>query len=234
MGAQNHFKRGHFKHHDSNSKSFEEAPKETVFIVHGFLGSPFEFALMKRRLQDLGYSVHLWGHTTIFRSVDSYSNEFCKFVIKKMSRTRMGRIHFLGHSMGAIIVRSALEKLSPRIPMWQRGRAVLLAPPNKGSYAARLVPSWLKNLVPSIADLSDDAESYVNGLSDDFPIPTGVVWTKYDHLVPPKSVFVKGISDSVEITDLHTTMVFRKSVVKLADNFFKKANFGLKPKELSS
>jgi len=198
---------------------------EYVFIAHGFLGSPAEFLPMKWRLERLGYKVRLWGHATVFKGLNEYSQDFHQFVLRDISRHRIGKVHLLGHSMGAVIVRSAACDLVPRIPPWQRGKMVLLAPPNRGSYVARLLPEWVQRMVPAISDLSDQPASFVNQLPKKLLIPTGVVWTKYDHMVHPASVPLPGMADSIEVGGLHTTMVFRKSTVHMVDRFFRHAKF---------
>jgi pimeloyl-ACP methyl ester carboxylesterase len=198
---------------------------EYVFIAHGFLGSPAEFLPMKWRLEGLGYRVCLWGHATVFKDLNEYSHGFHQFVLRYVSRNRIGKVHLLGHSMGAVIVRSAATELIARIPHWQRGKMVLLAPPNRGSYVARLIPHWVRRMVPAINDLSDQPDSFVNRLPKKPPLTTGIVWTKYDHMVHPASVPLPGIADSVEVGGLHTTMVFRKATAHMADRFFQNGKF---------
>lgn len=198
---------------------------EYVFIAHGFLGSPAEFLPMKWRLENMGYKVRLWGHATVFQRLDGYSKEFHHFVLRYLSKERIRKVHLLGHSMGAVIVRSASTELVARIPPWQRGKMVLLAPPNRGSYVVRLIPDWVRRMVPVINDLSDQPNSFVNRLPKKPPLPTGIVWTKYDHMVHPASVPLPGITDSVEVGGLHTTMVFRKSTARMVAHFLQHAKF---------
>lgn len=207
------------------SPTVHQAPPEYIFIAHGFLGSPVEFFPMKWRLEHLGYKVRLWGHATVFKGLDGYAHEFHQFVLRHMSRESIGKVHLLGHSMGAVIARSAAAKLAAHIPHWQQGKMVLLAPPNRGSYVARLFPKWIRRAVPVIDDLSDQPGSFVNCLAKKPPIPTGIIWTKYDHLVHPASVPLPGIEDCVEVGGLHASMVFRKSTVKMVNQFFQHAKF---------
>jgi len=200
-------------------------PPEYIFVAHGFLGSPIEFLPLKVWLEFFGYRVELWGHATLFRDVDGYSREFSRFILRKMSQLRISKIHLLGHSMGAIIARATADQLAPSIPRWQKGKMVLLAPPNRGSHVAGFLSRWLGTLVPAISDLSDHPSSYVNQLSRTPPLPTGIVWTKYDHMVQPSSVTLPGIADTVEVGGLHTTMLFKKKTARLVDGFLKHAKF---------
>lgn len=58
--------------------------------------------------------------------------------------------------MGAVIVRSCLERLSGKIALRQRGRVVPLAPQNRGSHVASMMPRWVGSLIPAAADLGEE------------------------------------------------------------------------------
>lgn len=103
--------------------------KEVVFLVHGFLGSPIELFPLKVRLHKQGLLSLSWGHLTLNKGIEGHSFDFYRWAILQMEVGRWDVVHFVGHSMGAIIVRRALSILFDNGFADKLGRAVLLAPP---------------------------------------------------------------------------------------------------------
>jgi pimeloyl-ACP methyl ester carboxylesterase len=189
-----------------------QAASECVFAVHGFLGSSFEFIPLKARLQSAGYDVKLWGHGSVLRSTEEYAGLLAEAVQREMRTGDYSKIHFLGHSMGGVIVRGALQKMEGGVRAERRGRVVLLATPNQGSPVASFFTSSLGAIIPAVVDLSEAESSYANSLQGDYGWETGTVWTPYDHLVPEKSAKMNGSKDAARVDGLHSSILFKKEL----------------------
>lgn len=205
----------------------EKMDRECVFVVHGFLGSPLELWPMGKWLEGMGFEVRLWGHWTVTAPISEYASGLCSSIREKMERGAVGKIHLVGHSMGAIIVRAAMEQMRDNFsaPHVSKGRAVLMAPPNGGSHVASGMPDWLGRLVPAIGDLSDEDGNYVRSIPSHPPLESGVIWTKTDHLVRPSSARLAGARDERRVGGLHTTMLYSRETAVLVANFLRTGAF---------
>lgn len=200
--------------------------KDAVFLVHGFLGSPIEFFPLKFWLGRKGFDVRLWGHLTVNKGIEGHSLDFLKWVEGQMEGQSWSRVHFVGHSMGAIIVRRTLSLLH-QYGKWEclKGRAVLMAPPNRGSHVASAMPDLVRSGVPAIRDLTDHPESYVNCLSHQIPIESGIIWTQSDHMVRPSSALIPVSGGDIEVRGLHSSILFSPQVAELTASFLRTGKF---------
>ena len=74
-----------------------------------------------------------------------------------------GAVHFVGHSMGAALVRVYLAEAQPS----RLGRVIMLAPPNQGSELSdfsRRIPGFEWYLGPALAELGTGPDSLVRQL----------------------------------------------------------------------
>jgi pimeloyl-ACP methyl ester carboxylesterase len=134
--------------------------------------------------------------------------------------TTVKRLHFVGHSMGAIVVRSALAKQRPR----KLGRVVLLAPPNHGArladLALRLFGRW-----PSAArELCSHPGSYVNGLAPAADLDCGIIAASWDHAVSLASTHLPGERDHITLRGLHTLPLHWRAPAQVA-HFLREGHF---------
>jgi pimeloyl-ACP methyl ester carboxylesterase len=105
------------------------AERETVILVHGLWVHGVVMSLMKRRIARCGYDGRCFSYPSMRRTLTENAErlaEYCRGI-------GAARIHFVGHSMGGLVVLRMLE--SPRA--FATGRVVLLGTPYGGSYAAR-------------------------------------------------------------------------------------------------
>jgi pimeloyl-ACP methyl ester carboxylesterase len=102
---------------------------ETVVLVHGLWVHGLVMELMRRRIARCGYRVHSYSYPSMRFTVDQNVErllDYCRGL-------GAPRVHFVGHSMGGLIVLRALENASGFTP----GRAVLTGAPVAGCHAAR-------------------------------------------------------------------------------------------------
>ena len=110
-----------------------EPGQEAVVLVHGLGRSQASMMVLAQRLEWAGYGVVTVG----YKSLSTPFPETVATVRAAVERccAESPRIHFVGHSLGGLVIRGYLAETPPD----QLGRVVLVAPPNQGS----LFVDWL-------------------------------------------------------------------------------------------
>ena len=109
-----------------------------VFCVHGFLRTGASMAPAALALRRRGWDVEVVSQLNLHRTVPQLGDLLYARVMRSLDRRersqgRVPPVHFVTHSLGGIVARSALSRHELPGPT----RAVLLAPPNAGSRLAR-------------------------------------------------------------------------------------------------
>ena len=105
------------------------AGQETVVLVHGLWVHGITMELMRRRVARCGYRALAYSYPSMRLTLTENAGRLARFC-----RGIAGpRLHFVGHSLGGLIIVRMLER-EPGLPP---GRAVLLGSPVAGSLAAR-------------------------------------------------------------------------------------------------
>lgn len=122
-----------------------EARGATVVGLHGLLGNSNSMKQVKKSLveNDCRLTVCLWNYPSREKFIAEHACDLVCF-LKKIAENCPGEpIHFVTHSVGALVVRAALNRAD--CPDEAKiGRAVLLAPPNRGSRMGR----FFRNFAP--------------------------------------------------------------------------------------
>ncbi len=113
----------------------------SVVCLHGFFRSYKCMIPMGNVLRKEGLEVYLWDYQSKKETIETHAANLVE-VLKRIAAKKPGEpIHFTTHSFGGIIVRAAVNH--PECPQEAKiGRAVLLAPPNKGAHLARNLKSF--------------------------------------------------------------------------------------------
>lgn len=113
------------------------APKEeAVVLVHGLGRSPSSMLILGQRLRWAGYRVTIAEYPSLTAPFAEHLDTMRAIVEECCSMA--SRVHFVGHSLGALVIRGYLVEHRPD----SLGRVVLLAPPNRGS----LFVDWLDEM----------------------------------------------------------------------------------------
>jgi pimeloyl-ACP methyl ester carboxylesterase len=106
--------------------------KTAAVFVHGLWLTGAESLLLRRRIAaKYGYGCHSFTYRTVSNSVQPVINQLAKFV----SRIDADRVHFVGHSLGGIVLHRYFEQARDLPP----GRVVFLGSPTVKSRSAEQV-----------------------------------------------------------------------------------------------
>lgn len=200
---------------------------EVVILVHGlFLGS-FVMIPLAKKLAAKGFYTISYDYRTISKTTDLLGADLARF-IEQTAEKNYTKIHFVTHSMGGLLLRSALCKLSPETAA-KIGRSVMLVPPNKGSDLARLatrIVPFAEKVVAPIHDLSSAEDSFANT----FPEPAkkfdiAVIAASHDTKVKPSYTHLAAERAHIILRATHTFIVFMPRTAVLVYNYIATGNF---------
>lgn len=129
-----------------------QAHEGSVVFIHGFFMTYRSMVPIKRSLENLSLDLYLWDYRSRNDTVAENAEQLVCFLQKIAACAPDAPIHFVTHSSGAWVLRSALNH--PCCPEEAKvGRAVLVAPPNRGSTLAR----DFKDVLPVSLVLGNDS-----------------------------------------------------------------------------
>lgn len=208
--------------------SSAEPSPEAVVLLHGMGRSWLSMAFLGYRLKRRGYEVHLFGYSPRRRTLDDISRSLRQFVSK---RVEAPTYHFIGHSLGNIIVRNGFRE------GYRDGlaRIVMLAPPNGPASLAsslrhnRLYRWWTGDSGQKVGD----DEFYRN-----LPVPPvefGVIAGDRGHRIgfdaPNDSVVLventklQGMKDWIVVHHTHTLIMLASDAAELCLRFLERGSF---------
>jgi triacylglycerol lipase len=167
---------------------------------------------LRRGLARQGYRAVSWHYPSLRGSIESHATQLAAKARELDDATAIERLHFVGHSMGAIVVRSALAMHKPR----KLGRVVLLAPPNHGARLADLALRFFGRWPSAAKELSSHPGSYVNGLEPAAGLDCGIIAASWDHAVSLASTHLPGERDHITLRGLHTLPLHWRTPAQVA------------------
>lgn len=193
--------------------------QDLIVLIHGLAGNSWWLVLMRRRLRRQGYRCVIWTYPSFKKSIGFHGERFRSFLLNDLANEP--RVHLVAHSMGSIVVRSAIASGCPE----NLGRVVFLAPPNAGGPAAYHVHRKFGGWFPTIVELSNQRDSYVNSLPEWNGRDLGIIAAKYDILVPMESTRLVNQSDYAVVSTTHIGLAFSKEALRLILNFLRDGRF---------
>lgn len=193
--------------------------RELVFLVHGMGRTPLSMFLLGRRLERAGYRVASFGYLSTTGSVADLGAALARRV-----ETMTGEapaVHFVGHSLGNIIVRWMLAHARPD----RAGRVVMLAPPNQGAASADRWARWVGWALPTIHDLRTLPESTVRSLPPPTDVDVGIIAGQRDAKVRVHETQLEGARDHAVVPSYHTFIMNRADVHQLICTFLRHGCF---------
>lgn len=198
-----------------------EHPRECVALVHGFMANTFMLGVLAGRLRHRGYLTNAWGYWNMQCSLLVHAERFGRELAALDADPRIERVHVVGHSMGGIIGRVALDRSRPA----KLGRFVMLAPPNRGSFVAKAAAGTFGRLLRPVVELSTESDSLVNRLPVPEGVEIGVIAAEYDALVTEESTRLDTPHAHVTLPTWHTGLLFRRETADLVAGFLETGAF---------
>ena len=210
-------------------------PSEVVILLHGLGRTDRSMRQLERRLSAEGFEAHSLRYpSTDLPPEDLVGNLHAQIL---GCCADAARLHFVGHSLGGILVRAYLaEHPSPNL-----GRVVMLAPPNHGSELADLVADsalFVSALGPTAAQLGTLSDSLPNrlpppgfelgviaGTRSINPLSALFFAGDNDGTVSVESARLAGMADFVTVPVSHTFIVRSDAAAAYVVEFLRRGRF---------
>lgn len=200
--------------------------REIIVLIHGLIRSTLSMYPLKSYLERQGYQVYSYSYPSARYTIQQHGAYLNQFINELLAKNPGVKIDFITHSLGGIITREALSKLTTK-QLKNVGCLIMLAPPNQGSKLAKLstkmFPLFTFPIKP-LAELSSDKSSYVHRV----PVPNikiGIIAGRYDAKVPPEAARLDGQAEPVVINSTHTFIMNNAQTKKLITNFLERGTF---------
>ena len=219
---------------DSVGGAEEAASRETVVLLHGLGRTRAAMWPLAVRIEKAGFDVVRIGYDSLRHSPEQILAEVGQ-QIDACCANRPEPVHFVGHSLGGLIIRAYLAGHELRT----RGRVVLIATPNSGT---PLVDSyndawWMDLAGPTAKSLGTGLDSFPNSLpKPDYPV--GVIagtreyWLikdlipgQHDGLVPLESTRIDGMVDFITVDSNHAFLRYSQEVARQTIAFLRTGQF---------
>ncbi|MFM8893433.1 MAG: esterase/lipase family protein, partial [Planctomycetia bacterium] len=171
--------------------------------------------LLAARLHRHGFRAKPWGYWNMRRSILVHADAFARELTRLDAAPDIERIHLVTHSMGGIVARAALDRYRPA----KLGRIVMLAPPNRGSFAADVACGVFGKLLAPVDELRTADDSLVNSLGMPSGVEIGVIAAGRDALVSEASTRPEVPHAHVTLPCLHSSLLFRRDAAELVAAF---------------
>jgi pimeloyl-ACP methyl ester carboxylesterase len=195
--------------------------RDLALLIHGLLGSAATMALLATRLRSNGIATHRWGYYSVGTCAEHLAHAAASEIARLAQQHPQARLHIVGHSLGSILARRALQLYRPTL----LGRLVMLAPPNNGSHVATRLAPLVKRVLPLVDELSDQPASWVCQLASPEDLEFGVIAAARDAVVAPASAHLIGERDYVVCPGAHGMLIFRTDVARHVHSFLCHGHF---------
>lgn len=203
--------------------------QEVVALVHGLYMRGFCLALLARRLTQAGYRTVLFSYP----SLHSTPAALVELVRPVLARLDAPAAHWVGHSLGGLIIRQLLAR-APELPP---GRVVTLGTPHQGCRIARrleqrgwrfmLGESGQLGLLGDAPPWTGERElgSIAGVLNVGLGRLFGPVEPPADGTVAVAETYLPGMTDHICLPVSHTGMLFSPLVARQTCAFLKTGKF---------
>ncbi len=197
--------------------------REKVLMLHGMGRTRFSMFRAARRLEALGWKTRLVGYPSLTRPIERLAEH-----VAGQIEGETGRLHFVTHSLGGLVLRRLLHDRRPA----DLGRAVMLAPPNRGSRLARRF-SGFGRVVPAMRQLAlpeTELERLLGPIDFELLVVAGtravgpLRWlarTASDGVVAVDETFAGGHQDPFVVARGHTFIMDSPEVLEKVDRFLR-------------
>ena len=207
----------------------ESPGRELVVLVHGMGRTRLSMVLLAGSLRRAGYDVLNFGYPSLTMTVAGSGARLADRLEDALRVSPAGQVHFVGHSLGHIVIRWVLAHRPPQ----RTGRVVMLAPPNQGSDLADRVVRWLAWLMKPLPELTTGEGSTARALPPPRGIEVGVVAARRDNRVTVSRTHLEEQTDHVIVPGGHMFVMTRPDVSRLTIRFLRTGRFARGPRSSS-
>lgn len=210
---------------------------DTVVLLHGLGRTDLSMLRMKLDLEGRGYRVVNLDYPSTQHSIEVLAEETLAPEIAECCADSDGKLHFVTHSMGGIVLRHYLAEHQ----LSNLGRVVMLSPPNQGSEIADWVaenPMLEALMGPAVEELGTEASSLPNQLGPvEFelgviagnrtlnPIFSRMIPGEDDGKVAVDRTRVRGMADFLVVPHSHTYIMMSDEVISQVAHFLEHGRF---------
>ena len=211
---------------------------KTVVLVHGFFRSGSDMRYLAQKLEERGYSVFVPTLPSVFGNVRECSNLLAQMIEKSIPED--GVLHFVGHSMGGLVIRDYLSRREVK----GLGRVVMMGTPNGGSPYANFLMKipFLKRVLKALPDIAKPGPDIppprnvpapetgiIIGVKPDF-VRKFILRGVNDGLVTAESVRCISASDEMLSPYMHERIHWRADTAEAVVSFLETGKFCVHPK----
>lgn len=208
--------------------------REKVVLLHGFARSQVAMWKFASALEKEGFEVHSLGYSSLTHSID----EIIKEVTGKINDAILSsdtRVHFVGHSLGGLLIRSYLGQ--NRIQ--RLGNVVFLGSPNKGTPLVDKYKDkwWFWFAGPAAGMLGTSGSDFLENLAEPH-YAVGVIAgsneiTSFEHvmkgaddgLVQVESTKIVGMKDFLVVDSGHSMLRYNDEAIQQTIFFLQNGYF---------
>lgn len=211
--------------------------QEVVVLLHGMGRTSLSMKRLEWALTDRGYRVVNVSYPSMRFDVAHLADKHLRPALEEIPKTSTGRVHFVTHSLGGIMVRHYLATHT----VTNLGRVVMLGPPNQGSELADRLKRW-----PLCRFFASPCGLQLGTGPDDLPNKLGPVRFEvgviagdrslnplFSRLIPGPddgkvsvaSARLEGMKDFLVVHHSHTWLPWRKPVIRQVIAFLETGRF---------
>lgn len=213
------------------------ATPDAVIVLHGLARTARPMEKLARAAREAGYVAFNRGYPSTTASVQALVDAHLAPLVRDALATGAPRIHFIGHSMGGILIRQYLATYE--LP--QVGRVVMIGTPNRGSELVDrlgwLAPfGWING--PAGNELGTGPDSLPNrlppatyeagiiaGTRSYNPAYSAMIEGPDDGKVSVERAKLEGMRDMLVLPVNHTFMMGDDEVVRQSIRFLREGRF---------
>lgn len=218
----------------------ENPVDEVVVLIHGLIRSARSLRKLRKHLVKCGFAVVSLDYPSRSATIAHLAEEgISKALHAACKLSDQPIIHFVTHSMGAILLRSYLKQH----PDLKIGHTVMMGPPNQGSEVVdklQRIPGFRLINGPAGLELGTDQNSVprrlgpvtskvgvIAGIKSMNPLLSLLLPQPNDGKVSLASTQVEGMTDFCRVNASHTLMMNQREVIDQTLAFLRRGQFNL-------